>query len=353
MAIDNKPSSSSNLEGPSTPPPDIDPLITQNKTVLPEVYEHVYLAQMVEPTAISTKTGLNRQVVHKNLRRLVDAGLVRQQGVNTYQLAEPTLEPTVVQSLSELGSPLRWAICAFAVDQGKLVVTDLQRAFDVAPSNARNILNALAENGYLAKRESARANGVLVYHVTDEGTRALQTLENPTAYLGREGETVQHYANGIEGTPFRTAYGIEDVYIISQHGGATVNELLTEIDKAEKATRRRLNRLTERNVLEKTRRRERNTYSPTPRTRAMIEAVRGLEDDRRLQAWKTRIPEACVKQVPEPFFPKHIFEVFSKLLHRTSPELADEYITIWKAAGLVKGNRSRGFRFVQAGKQLD
>lgn len=332
----------------SPPPLDSRTLITHNETVLPEVYAPIHATRTAAPTAISSTTGLARQVVHRNLKRLVDAGAVARHDPATYRLIEPALAPTVVQSLSEVGSPLRLDLCGVAVDHDRIVVDEARRAIDLSESNARKILNALAADGYLAKRESRQDEGVLVYRITAQGARALRALEDPAAFCGRDGETVQHHPTGIEGTAFRTAYEVEDAYLIAQRGGTTVADLLAEMDKAEKATRRRLARLTERGLLEETRRRETNVYRPTPRTRTMISGVRECEDDRRLQAWTTEIPDACLKRVPEPFFPEHVFEVFLTLLHDASPELADEYITTWKAAGLIEGNRNSGFRFVHA-----
>lgn len=331
---------------------DTSALITHNNTALPEVYDAVYSTRTTTPPEISSSVKLSRQVVHQNLERLVDAGLVRREE-STYHLIEPTLRPTVVQSLSELGSLLRLELCTVAVDRERLTVADARGAVDRSTSNTRKILNALADDGYLGKRASLPDEGHLVYQLTEHGTHALESLEEPTRFCDRDGATVTYHSTGIEGTAFRTAYEIEDAYLIARHGGATVIDLLAGTDKEEKAMRRRLNDLAQRDLLTKTRRRTQNVYRRTPRTRTMVESVRACEDDRRLHEWSDRIPDGCREGLLEPFFPTHLFDIFSTLLHDPQPDLADEYIKKWKAAGLIDGNRHSGFRIIHPDETTD
>lgn len=328
-------------------PLDVGPLISNNPSALPEVYEAVHSARTAAPAEIGARTGRDRQVVHANLDRLVAAGLVAERTDSTYRPVEPALAPAVVQSLAELGSTLRWELCAFAVDEGDLVVEDVREAFDLSSSNARKLLNALADAGYLAKRSGARDGSRVTYRITEAGERALVELEDPAQYLDHDGETVEHYATGIEGTAFRTAYEVEDAALVARLGPVTVGGLLAETDKEEKSTRRRLARLADRGLLEETRRRGHNEYRPTPRTRRMVDAVRDLENERRLWAWERTVPPACRERLPDPFFPDDVFEAFSALLDDASPDLADRYVSRWKSAGLVEGNRHEGFRLVE------
>jgi len=308
---------------------DVEPLTPNNASALPEVYEVVHGGRTMTVAEIRARTGRDRQVVHGNLDRLVRAGLV-EGSASTFRLVEPALAPSVVRSVAELGSPLRWDLRAFALDEGELVVEDARRALDLSAANTRTVLNALADDGYLSKRSGAREGGRIGYRVTEAGERELGEIDDPDEYLDRGGETVEHYVNGIEGTAFRPPYGIEDVALVARRGPLTVAGLLAETDRAEKSTRRRLSRLAERGLLEETRRRAHNEYRPTPRTRRMVAAVRDGEDER----------------LPEPFLPADVFRVSASLLHDASPDLADRYVSEWKSAGFVEGSRHERFRFV-------
>jgi len=325
----------------------VDALITNNDTFLPEVYAHVYSSETASPTDISTALQCDRQTVHRNLQRLVSAGLVDREDETNYSLVEPSLFPTVVQSVAELGSSLRLELCEFAVDEGAVVVDDTTRAFEMSSANLRKTLNALADDGYLAKRSSRQAEGLLTYHVTDRGTSELDGLDDPTEYLEKDGSSVVHYPNGIEGTAFRTAYEIEDAYVVSGREECTIAELLEETNKEEKSTRQRLKRLTERGLLEATRREAQNLYRPSPRTRQLVTEVRSLEDERRLQAWTETIPPALRDALPDRFFPEELFRALDTELHDADSGLADRHISTWKQAGLIEGNRHRGFSIVR------
>lgn len=328
------------------------PLITHNQTALPEVYGVVYATHTTTPPDIVSTTGLSRQAVHTNLNRLAKAGLIGHED-STYCLVEPALPPTVVQSLAELGSDLRLDVCTVVVDRHSITVTQLQEVIDRSESNTRKILNALAEDDYLTKRESPYDEGRLIYRVTEDGTRALDSLADPTEYCGRAGTSVTHHSSGIEGTAFRTAYEIEDTYRIAKLETATVSEVLADTDKEEKATRRRLDQLVQRGFLSKTHRREKNVYRPTPRTQTMIEAIRTCEDKRRLTKWQHQIPEACLQRLPDPFFPTDLYEVLADLLHDPAAGLADEYIQAWKTVGFIDGNRGTGFQIVRPEQPSD
>ncbi len=325
----------------------VEALITNNDTFLPEVYAYIHSSHSASPTDISTALQCDRQTVHRNLERLVSAGLVDRENETKYSLIEPAPLPTVVQSLAELGSSLRLDLCEFAVDEGTLLVDDVRQAFEMSSANLRKTLNALSDDGFLAKRSGQQDEGLLTYRVTDQGTRELDSLDNPTGYLGKDGSSVSHYANGIEDTSFRTAYEIEDAYVISQRGECTIAELLTETDKEEKSTRRRLTRLAERGLLDVTRREAQNLYRPTPRTRQMVTEIRTLKDERRLQTWRETIPPTLRDSLPDWFFPEELFHAFEAELHDANSGLADQYISTWKQAGLIEGNRHRGFRFVR------
>lgn len=325
----------------------VEALITNNDTDLPEVYAQIYTAGTASPTEIRTALQCDRQTVHRNLDRLVDAGVIVQEETTAYSPLEPAPAPTVVQSLAELGSSLRLELCSFAVNEGALVVEDARKAFEMSSSNLRKTLNALAADGYLAKRSGRQDEGLLAYRVTDRGSEALATLDDPGEYRNRDGTAISHYTNGIEGSPFRTAYEIEDVSIIAQREECTVAELLAATEKDEKATRRRLDRLAKRGLLDVTQRQARNLYRPTPRTQQMISEIRSLEDERRLQLWEASIPATLRDTLPNWFFPEELFRAFEAELNEPRSGLADEYISTWKRAGLIEGNRHRGFRFVQ------
>lgn len=331
--------------GAEPPELETDTLITSNDTALPTVYDCLHSMGSATAVAIGSRIGSDRQVVHGNLDRLVAGGLAARHTDATYRLVRPTLDPTVVQSLTELGSSLRRDLCALAVDEEPIVVDDARTALDLSASNARKILNDLADDGYLTKREGTGGRGLVTYRVTGAGERELAALDDPTEYLGRDGRRVGHYAGGIEATAFRTAYEIEDVHVLARLGSATVDELLAETSKAEKATRRRLDRLVERGLLETARRRARNAYRPTPQTRTMIDAVRRVGDERRRRYWKRTVPDACRDRLDEPFFPEGLFRVLSDAFAEATPGLADELLTAWKDRGLVYGNRRQGFHF--------
>lgn len=325
----------------------VEALITNNDTFLPEVYAHVHSAHAASPSDISAALQCDRQTVHRNLERLLSAGLVDEESETRYSLVEPALPPTVVQSVAELGSSLRLDLCEFAVDQRTIVVDDARRTSEMSGANLRKTLNALSDDGYLAKRSSRQDEGLLIYRVTDRGARELAMLDDPSEYLGRDGSSVSHYANGIEETAFRTAYEIEDAYVISQREECTIAELLAETNKEEKSTRRRLTRLTERGLLDVTRREAQNLYRPTPRTRQMVTEIRSLEDERRLRTWTETAPPILRDTLPDWFFPEELFQALETELHDADSGLADQYISTWKQAGLVEGNRHRGFRFVR------
>lgn len=323
----------------------VEPLLTNNATVLPEVYECLYAAETATAVDVTSGVGTSRQVVHANLGRLVDAGLATRDDDSTYRLVRPALAPAVVQSLTELGSPLRRDLCGYAVDERTIAVRDVRDRFDLSAANARKILNALADDGFLSKRSGDAEGGLLTYEVTTAGARALEALDDPRVYLGRDGDSVAHHASGIEGTAFHTAYEVEDVYVIAQSGETTVDELLAATEKSATATRRRLDRLVDRGLLEESRREGRNTYRPAPRTGRTVEAVRTLEDERRRRAWKLAPPDRLRDRLPDPFFPEDLYRVLSTFFHETPPSLVNEYVRAWKDAGLVAGNRQRGLRF--------
>lgn len=324
---------------------DVAPLLTNNDTVLPAVYDVLYRTGTPTAVAIASRIGSSRQVVHANLDRLETAGLAATLDDSTYRLVTPAPDPAVVQSLAGLGSRLRKELCAFAVDEGVVHVGDVRAAFDRSASNARKVLNDLADDGYLYKQSGGGGEGLLTYSATETGRRELRRLEDPTAYRDRSGESVAHHADGIEGTAFRTAYEVEDVHVVAEAGSATVDELLAATEKSETATRRRLDRLVDRGLLEVRRREARNVYRPAPRTRAMIGTLRDLADERRRRAWRETVPDGVREALPEPFYPEDLYELLATELHEASPSLADEYVAGWKDADLVEGNRIQGFRF--------
>lgn len=66
---------------------------------------------------------------------------------------------------------------------GDLVVEDARRALDLSAANARTVLNALADDGYLSKRSGAREGGHIAYRVTEAGERELGGIDDPDEYL--------------------------------------------------------------------------------------------------------------------------------------------------------------------------
>lgn len=320
-------------------------LVTKKPSSLPAIYGFIAEHEPVTPKSIQTEVDVSKSATYLSLDKLQDLDLVVKSGHGRYELADISLEPETVQALGELRSKRQYDICRLASEVAKFDVAELQERLGTSRSNVRATAVRLHEKQFLNRWWEPFAKSPKAYQVTDRAERALATLDVED-YLGRNGRYVSPFVSGIEDTPFRTAYEIEDAHFIAQSDDKWVRPkgIVESLDKHRKKTVKRLAAMEERGLIIGQALREKMVFRITEKTETMF---RNLSLFRISKAYDLDFCALALRQGPNETLP--IDELYSGLVEigcAPSAQRLNSAKEELKSAGLIEGNSRRGYTFL-------
>lgn len=271
MAIGD-PESTTEADRPT--PFDPTTLISRKPSALPDIYEYVVVAGEATPREIRKEIAVSRSVAHSNLALLCEAELVERIERGVYRPATSSLEPTTVRALCGLRSKRQFEICELAARGGELDVSAVENQLEMTPSNVRNTVVRLEDSGFLEVRREPFEKSRKEYRLADEGERALRSLD-VEEYRGWDSrETVAH-ETGIEGTPFRTAYEVEDAQFLFEADDEWLHpkRVASALGKNAKKAQQRFSEMAERGLLDCNAEAQKMVFSGTRKTCRLFDEI--------------------------------------------------------------------------------
>lgn len=341
MAVD---SSQSSDDGSSQGEFDPSSLVTKKPSSLPAIYGFISEHEPVTPKSIQAEVDVSKSVTFLSLDKLQALDLVVKTGRGRYELADISIGPETVQALGELRSRRQYEICRLAAEVEEFDVAEMRKRFGSSRSNVRATAVSLHEKQFLNRWWEPFAKSPKEYQVTDKAERALAALD-VEAYLGRDGRHVSSHLGGIEGTPFRTAYEIEDAYFISESDDEWIRPdvIIEALDKHRKKTVKRLIAMEERGLLVGNPLREKMVFASTNKTETMVRNLRLYQISK---AYGLDFCTLANRQRENGTMP--IDELYSKLVEIGCTPSAQQLNSAkedLKAAGLIEGNSRTGYSF--------
>lgn len=335
-------SGSNESAGPDRCP--LTPLVPNKPSSLPIIFEYVVEEAPTSPKHIKADLGLTKSGVYPNLRKLRAIGLIEKVERGVYRPASTVPDPIAIYTIAELRSMTQYEVCRVIEEEGEVDVAFLADELGMVPQNVRDTANLVEERGFIVARRQPHPNSKKWYRLTEEAVEALDSLD-ATQYLGWEAGAIVPHATGIEGTPFRTAYEIEDAYYLREAATDWIHptRLAADLDRDPDRTRGRFVSMAEQGLLESRLDEEKLYYTPTERARALFDELRLYEVSRRYGLDFYSI--AVESTVDEPFT---MDELYTALLDENSdvtiPGINQARDDL-KHAGLLEGDTVNGYTF--------
>ena len=336
--------SESKTEADRPSPFDPKTLVSRKPSALPDIYEYVVVAGEATPREIRKDLAVSRSVAHSNLALLCEAGLVERVRRGVYRPATISIEPTTVRALCDLRSKRQFEICELAANRAELDVTAVENHLEMTPSNVRNAVVRLDESGFLEVHREPFENSRKEYRLSEEGERALRSLD-AEEYRGWDCQETVAHETGIEGTPFRTAYEVEDAQFLFEADDEWLHpkRVASALGKNAKKAQQRFSKMAERGLLDCDAEAEKMVFSGTRKTRLLFDDLElyRLSNQYALDLYSV----ATNGSLSAPFTMDELYSALVVGETDVTIEELDGARGALKRAGLIDGNPHTGYNF--------
>lgn len=319
-------------------------LVSRKPSALPAIYEYVVDAGRSTPIEIQEAVGVSKSVTHRNLQTLCDVGLVEKFERGRYRPSTISLDSTVISALGELRSTKQFDICSLAARTTSLDVPTVGDQLEMSYSNVRNAVHRLDESGFLEVRREPFENGRKLYRITAKGERTLRKLD-VGRYLGWDYQESVAHENGLEGTPFRTPYEVEDAHYLSEEADGWLHpkRVASALGRNTKKTQLRFSKMAERGLLEQRVERRKLSFEATDHTRQLFDELDlfRISKGHELDLYSV----ATSGSLSSPFTTDELYAALVRRGAEVSTGELNAARDAFKRRGLLEGNPVSGYSF--------